>query len=30
MLDYERVNYANFAAARPNERRLAVHMMVGF
>lgn len=30
LLDYERVNYANFTAARPNERRLAVHMMVAF
>jgi hypothetical protein len=30
LLDYERVDYADFATARPNERRLAVHMMVAF
>ena len=30
LLDYERVDYADFAPAQPNERRLAVHMMVAF
>jgi hypothetical protein len=30
MLDYERVDNADFAPARPNERRLAAHMMVAF
>jgi hypothetical protein len=30
LLDYERVDYAEFAPARPNERRLAAHMMVAF
>ena len=30
LVDYERVDYADFAPARPNERRLAVHMMVAF
>jgi hypothetical protein len=30
LLDYERVDYADFAPARPDERRLALHMMVGF
>jgi len=30
LLDYERVTYADFAPARQDERRLAVHMLVAF
>jgi hypothetical protein len=30
LLDYERVTYEDFSPARPNERRLAVHMLVAF
>ena len=30
LLDYEQVSYSNFAAARPKERRLALHCLVNF
>jgi len=30
LLDYERVVYQDFAPVRPDERRLAVHMLVAF
>jgi hypothetical protein len=30
LLDFERVAYDDFEPARPNERRLAVHMLVAF
>jgi hypothetical protein len=30
LLDYEQVNYSDFAPARPTEKRFAVHMLVSF
>jgi hypothetical protein len=30
LLDFETVNYDNYAPARPTERRLALHMLVNF
>jgi hypothetical protein len=30
LLDYEQVNYDDFAAVRPDEKRIAVHMLVNF
>ena len=30
LLDYEQVNYNDFAPARPTEKRIAVHMLVSF
>ena len=30
LFDYEQVNYKDFAAVRPDEKRWAVHMLVNF
>lgn len=30
LLDYEQVNYSDFAPARPTEKRIALHMLVSF